>query len=128
MEKNKKACKSMILQAVGVYYKYGRDDWIRTSGPHVPNVMRYRAAPHPEINIMIVAYLHIFSENYIQFDKELTPEQAKLNNCSHNVFFEKFSFRDIDCDPNGDPNLYPKSERTLLLIYFLATHLATQNC
>ncbi len=25
-----------------------RDDWIRTSGPHVPNVMRYRAALHPE--------------------------------------------------------------------------------
>ena len=24
-----------------------RDDWIRTSGPHVPNVMRYRAALHP---------------------------------------------------------------------------------
>ena len=25
-----------------------RDDWIRTSGPYVPNVVRYRAALHPE--------------------------------------------------------------------------------
>jgi hypothetical protein len=29
----------------------GRDDWIRTSGPYVPNVVRYRAALHPEINV-----------------------------------------------------------------------------
>jgi hypothetical protein len=28
-----------------------RDDWIRTSGPYVPNVVRYRAALHPEISI-----------------------------------------------------------------------------
>jgi hypothetical protein len=28
--------------------KFCRDDWIRTSGPHVPNVVRYRAALHPE--------------------------------------------------------------------------------
>ena len=26
----------------------GRDDWIRTSDPYVPNVVRYRAALHPE--------------------------------------------------------------------------------
>ena len=26
-----------------------RDDWIRTSGPYVPNVVRYRAALHPEL-------------------------------------------------------------------------------
>ena len=25
-----------------------RDDWIRTSGPFVPNEVRYRAALHPE--------------------------------------------------------------------------------
>jgi hypothetical protein len=24
-----------------------RDDWIRTSGPFVPNEVRYQAAPHP---------------------------------------------------------------------------------
>ena len=27
---------------------FGRDDWIRTSGPFVPNEVRYRAALHPE--------------------------------------------------------------------------------
>ena len=26
-----------------------RDDWIRTSGPVVPNDVRYRAALHPEV-------------------------------------------------------------------------------
>ena len=25
-----------------------RDDWIRTSDPYVPNVVRYRAALHPD--------------------------------------------------------------------------------
>ena len=30
-------------------YSLSRDDWIRTSDSHVPNVMRYRAALHPEI-------------------------------------------------------------------------------
>lgn len=29
-------------------FQLSRDDWIRTSGPHVPNVVRYRAALHPE--------------------------------------------------------------------------------
>ena len=28
---------------------YGRDDRIRTCDPHVPNVVRYRAALHPVI-------------------------------------------------------------------------------
>jgi hypothetical protein len=27
---------------------FRRDDWIRTSDPYVPNVVRYRAALHPE--------------------------------------------------------------------------------
>src|SRR5690606_40227665 len=27
----------------------GRDDWIRTSDPHTPSVMRYQAAPRPEV-------------------------------------------------------------------------------
>ena len=27
---------------------FGRDDWIRTSGPLHPMQVRYRAAPHPE--------------------------------------------------------------------------------
>ena len=27
---------------------FGRDDWIRTSDPFVPNEVRYRAALHPE--------------------------------------------------------------------------------
>jgi hypothetical protein len=26
----------------------GRDDWIRTSDPYVPNVVRYRTALHPD--------------------------------------------------------------------------------
>lgn len=25
----------------------GRDDWIRTSGPYVPNVVLYQTEPHP---------------------------------------------------------------------------------
>ena len=28
----------------------GRDDWIRTSDPFVPNEVRYRAALHPEMD------------------------------------------------------------------------------
>jgi hypothetical protein len=32
----------------GFYVFIRRDDWIRTSDPYVPNVVRYRAALHPE--------------------------------------------------------------------------------
>ena len=32
---------------------FGRDDWIRTSGPYVPNVVRYRAALHPANRVQI---------------------------------------------------------------------------
>ena len=31
-----------------------RDDRIRTCGPYVPNVVRYRAAPHPEFHLIWV--------------------------------------------------------------------------
>lgn len=38
------------LSVRALYVKYiSRDDWIRTSGPYVPNVVRYRAALHPEM-------------------------------------------------------------------------------
>jgi hypothetical protein len=30
------------------FQSLGRDDWIRTSDPFVPNEVRYRAALHPE--------------------------------------------------------------------------------
>ena len=30
------------------YIDKSRDDWIRTNDPHVPNVVRYRTALHPE--------------------------------------------------------------------------------
>ncbi len=30
---------------------YNRDDWIRTSGPFVPNEVRYQAALHPAIKM-----------------------------------------------------------------------------
>ncbi len=30
-------------------YNNNRDDWIRTSGPFVPNEVRYQAALHPGI-------------------------------------------------------------------------------
>jgi hypothetical protein len=30
-----------------------RDDWIRTSGPFVPNEVRYQAAPHPASKITL---------------------------------------------------------------------------
>jgi hypothetical protein len=30
-----------------------RDDWIRTSGPFVPNEVRYQAAPHPVIKMAL---------------------------------------------------------------------------
>jgi|688.fasta_scaffold29645_7 hypothetical protein len=32
-----------------------RDDWIRTSGPFVPNEVRYQAAPHPAIKMAILS-------------------------------------------------------------------------
>ena len=30
------------------FWKIGRDDWIRTSDPFVPNEVRYQAALHPD--------------------------------------------------------------------------------
>ncbi len=36
----------MTMHGIGL--DLGRDDWIRTSDPYVPNVVRYRAALHPE--------------------------------------------------------------------------------
>jgi hypothetical protein len=34
-----------------------RDDWIRTSGPFVPNEVRYQAAPHPVIYQHLLIYI-----------------------------------------------------------------------
>ncbi len=34
-------------------YNLNRDDWIRTSGPFVPNEVRYQAAPHPATKMAI---------------------------------------------------------------------------
>ena len=31
-----------------LYYCTGRDDWIRTSDPHTPSMVRYQAALRPE--------------------------------------------------------------------------------
>ena len=42
-----------------------RDDWIRTSGPYVPNVVLYQTEPHPDIlppeKKCIEAALNLFS-------------------------------------------------------------------
>ena len=32
---------------------YGRNDWTRTSGPMIPNHVRYQTALHPETHITI---------------------------------------------------------------------------
>ena len=47
----KKTKKQKILQAAAapcriLQKKYGRGDWIRTSGPYVPNVLLYQTEPH----------------------------------------------------------------------------------
>gem|GEM_PF-7022003 len=39
----------LIKQNPNSQLQMRRDDWIRTSGPYVPNVVRYRAALHPEM-------------------------------------------------------------------------------
>ena len=36
------------LRATMIEISTGRDDWIRTSDPHTPSVMRYQAALRPE--------------------------------------------------------------------------------
>ncbi len=41
------------IQGVGLNWlqqneDYGRDDWIRTSGPLLPKQVRYQAALHPD--------------------------------------------------------------------------------
>lgn len=46
-----KTKKQKILQAAAapcriLRKKYGRGDWIRTSGPYVPNVLLYQTEPH----------------------------------------------------------------------------------
>ena len=43
-----------------------RDDWIRTSDPYVPNVVRYRAALHPEENILVFKFKNISSIRELQ--------------------------------------------------------------
>lgn len=67
----------------------GRDDWIRTSDPHVPNVVLYQAEPHPDqMDAFIIAkgkgifnpssraslaYLTLYWANHWQF----TPFSVK---------------------------------------------------
>ncbi len=46
----KRPANQLIIQAFeSKYLRECRDDRIRTCGPYVPNVVRYRAALHPEI-------------------------------------------------------------------------------
>ena len=55
----------------------GRDDWIRTSDPHVPNVVRYRAALHPEIqNIYVVRYSRNSGTLHPEIQKNICGECA----------------------------------------------------
>jgi hypothetical protein len=55
-------------------YMTNRDDWIRTSGPFVPNEVRYQAAPHPVDNRFLNLDYHIFWDTlvYIILSQEQT--------------------------------------------------------
>ena len=61
-------------------FKGCRDDWIRTSGPHVPNVVRYRAALHPERVTNLVISVEL-SDDYNQLEipkmVDRIPERAQ---------------------------------------------------
>lgn len=65
----------------------GRDDWIRTSGPFVPNEVRYRAALHPE-NFMPVKLSRKqgLPKKYERQPKALTLRFYSCYNCSENNF------------------------------------------
>ena len=52
-----------------------RDDWIRTSDPYVPNVVRYRAALHP-VNILMLK-ASFFT---VVLDVHIGLHNIKLNN------------------------------------------------
>ncbi len=62
----------------------GRDDWIRTSDPYVPNVVRYRAALHPEkiIPTGIAGMILVWSGGLDSNQRPLAPHTSALPGCA----------------------------------------------